>query len=59
MNFLLDVHNLSFLKKTIESLRKEMVLVGIQEGLSSEKTIMISQKLDFFISKHQKIVDKR
>lgn len=38
---------------TIESLREEMILIGIQEGFASEKTIQISQKLDGYIVKYQ------
>lgn len=41
------------LKKTIESLRKEMIQVGMKEGLISAKTIEISQKLDLFIVQSQ------
>lgn len=43
----------SFLKKSIESLRQEMIRIGIQEGLTSEKTIRISQELDTYITKYQ------
>ncbi len=43
------------LMHTIRSLREEMIRIGIQEGLTSEKTIKISQKLDFYISKYQSI----
>ncbi|MCQ6277670.1 aspartyl-phosphate phosphatase Spo0E family protein [Bacillus sp. EB600] len=41
------------LEKLIESLREEMIRIGIKEGLNSEKTIEISQKLDRYISKYQ------
>jgi hypothetical protein len=41
--------------KTIESLRKEMILTGIQEGFSSERTIAISQELDIHITRYQMI----
>jgi hypothetical protein len=41
------------LLKQIEFLRKEMISVGIQEGLTSEKTLIISQKLDIIIAKYQ------
>lgn len=41
------------LEKLIENLRKEMIDVGIKEGLASEKTIKISQKLDTYISVYQ------
>lgn len=37
----------------IESLRKEMIIVGLKEGLSSDKTIEISQKLDQYIASYQ------
>ncbi len=47
--------NKSDLLNTIESLRQEMIRIGIQEGLSSSKTIELSQKLDIFISKYQMI----
>lgn len=43
----------SFLKYSIESLRNEMIRIGIQEGLTSENTIKVSQKLDIFIAKYQ------
>lgn len=33
----------------IETLRKEMIRVGIQEGLTSKNTIKISRKLDIYI----------
>lgn len=42
----------SKLEKLIETLRDEMIRIGIQEGLNSERTIEISQKLDHYISKY-------
>lgn len=45
----------SKLMDTIESLRKEMILIGSKEGLSSPKTIAISQKLDGFIAKYHSL----
>lgn len=45
----------SKLAETIESLRKEMILIGTKEGLSSPKTIAISQKLDGFIAKYHSL----
>lgn len=44
------VQNRNELENQIELLRNEMVLVGLQEGLSSEHTILISQKLDRYIA---------
>lgn len=41
--------------KTIKFLRKEMIHSGIQEGLTSEKTLSISRKLDIYITKYQMI----
>lgn len=41
------------LLKTIKFLQKEMICVGIQEGLTSEKTLNISRKLDTYITKYQ------
>ena len=38
---------------TIESLRAEMIRVGISEGLHNEKTVKISQMLDAYIAKYQ------
>ncbi|WHZ00659.1 aspartyl-phosphate phosphatase Spo0E family protein [Neobacillus sp. YX16] len=38
------------LKNQIEILREEMVMIGLNEGLCSEKTIKVSQKLDHFIA---------
>lgn len=43
------------LLSTINSLRKEMVRVGIEEGLNSEKTLNMSQKLDIYITKYQRM----
>jgi hypothetical protein len=43
----------SFLENSIESLRKEMIRIGFQEGLTSEKTIRISQELDMLILEYQ------
>ncbi|WP_147534898.1 aspartyl-phosphate phosphatase Spo0E family protein [Bacillus marasmi] len=37
----------------IENLRREMICVGLKEGLTSEKTIEISQKLDRYIANYQ------
>lgn len=45
----------SELLNTIESLRNEMIRIGNKEGLTSEKTLEISQKLDTFISKYQTV----
>lgn len=41
------------LEITIKSLREEMIKAGVQEGLNHEKTILISQKLDFYIAEYQ------
>lgn len=43
----------SDLMETIDVLRKEMIHIGTHEGLSSENTIKVSQKLDIFIAKYQ------
>lgn len=44
------------LKMIIESLRKEMIRIGIQEGLTSERTIRISQEIDYYILEYQSII---
>jgi hypothetical protein len=44
-----------YLETKIETLRKEMIRIGILEGLASERTIMISQQLDNYIAIYQKI----
>ncbi len=41
------------LLKTINILRQEMIRVGIKEGLTSERTVNISRKLDIYIMKYQ------
>ncbi|MEH6996071.1 aspartyl-phosphate phosphatase Spo0E family protein, partial [Neobacillus drentensis] len=38
------------LSDQIEIKREELVLIGLHEGLCSEKTIEVSQKLDHFIA---------
>jgi hypothetical protein len=37
----------------IELLRQEMIETGLKEGLTSKKTIQLSQKLDRYITKYQ------
>lgn len=41
------------LKNKIEKLRKEMIQIGLEEGLRNKRTIEISQKLDFYITIYQ------
>lgn len=43
----------------IETLRKEMIRTGREEGLASQKTIALSQLLDLYIMQYQKINSKR
>ena len=38
---------------TIEVLRREMIQIGIKEGLTSERTIKLSQELDQYLLKIQ------
>jgi hypothetical protein len=47
-------HKKSDLEKRINILRSKMILIGTKEGLSSEKTLRISQKLDTFLTIYQK-----
>jgi hypothetical protein len=49
------IEEITKLEKTIESLRKKMIRIGIQEGLNSERTIAISQELDIYIAMYQAI----
>jgi hypothetical protein len=37
----------------IETLRKELILIGMKEGLTSSKTIKISRELDKYITDFQ------
>lgn len=55
---LLKNHEHLFLKNSIESLRNEMIRIGIQEGLTSRRTIEISQKLDVYITQYQELKRK-
>lgn len=43
----------------IELLRKEMIKSGIEEGLSSKKTIELSQLLDRYVLTYQRLGFKR
>lgn len=52
---MLTTDEISELMKTIESLRKQMIISGLTEGLSSKNTIAISQRLDEHIAKYQSI----
>ncbi|MEQ2527102.1 aspartyl-phosphate phosphatase Spo0E family protein [Robertmurraya yapensis] len=47
------------LVNVIETLRKEMIRTGIEEGLASQKTIALSQLLDLYIMKYQQLNSKR
>lgn len=48
-----------FLEEVIELLRIEMIQVGTEKGLSNPDTILISQRLDIFISEYQKLFHQR
>ena len=41
--------------RNIDYLREEMIRIGLEEGLSSKNTIMISQMLDVYIGQYQSI----
>lgn len=60
MVLLTKIKTKSDLIEVINILRKEMIHIGTHEGLTSEKTIKISQKLDIYIAKYQalKILEK-
>ncbi|MFP7474293.1 aspartyl-phosphate phosphatase Spo0E family protein [Niallia taxi] len=45
--------NLDKLLTDINNLRKELIIIAIQEGINSNKTILLSQELDAFILKYQ------
>jgi hypothetical protein len=41
------------LQNKIEHLRKEMIILGLKNGLECQKTITVSQTLDQYIAKYQ------
>ena len=41
----------------IELLRQELTETGLKEGLTSKKTIELSQKLDSFITRYQVLMN--
>jgi hypothetical protein len=43
----------------IEFLRKELIQVGLTYGFNDEKTIYVSQELDYFIFEYQKITSTK
>jgi len=45
--------NMDQLKLDIEFLRNEMIRVGTEEGLTSQRTLQISEELDRYIMKYQ------
>ena len=45
--------NMDQLKLDIEFLRNEMIRVGTEEGLTSQRTLQISEELDRYITKYQ------
>ncbi|WP_053362396.1 aspartyl-phosphate phosphatase Spo0E family protein [Bacillus sp. FJAT-27251] len=48
----------SNLVQSIQLLRQEMIETGLKEGLTSKKTIELSQKLDSFIARYQILLTK-
>lgn len=52
------IDNKNSLINTIEYLRAEMIRIGIKEGLTNNKTIEISHKLDLYIAKYQDLKNK-
>lgn len=54
---MLQIYNENHLEllTIINRLKKEMIHVGLQEGLTSKKTVALSQKLDEYIVKYQVI----
>ena len=55
MILLSSIEEKSELEKIIDFKRKEMIKIGIQEGLHSKRTIILSQQLDIYIAKYQTI----
>lgn len=49
------INDTFLLTEIIESLRKAMIRIGLQEGLNSEKAIKLSQKLDSYILNYQNL----
>ncbi|WP_160725272.1 aspartyl-phosphate phosphatase Spo0E family protein [Bacillus sp. USDA818B3_A] len=45
--------NMNQLKMNIELLRNEMIRLGTEEGLTSQRTLQISEELDRYIMKYQ------
>lgn len=50
------LYNQKSLVDKIEHLRNEMIKSGITEGLSSKKTIELSQLLDQYVLKYQQLI---
>lgn len=50
MSFL---YNENHLEHKIESIRNEMIQTGMKEGLSSKKTVELSQLLDYYVFQYQ------
>lgn len=42
----------------IDMLRNQMIHTGLEEGLSSKKTIELSEKLDHYLMQYQRILVK-
>ena len=54
MNLVLSNHPLKIiLLHHIKSLREQMIMAGLQEGLDHESTLQLSQKLDEYIYLYQ------
>ncbi|MFD1706574.1 aspartyl-phosphate phosphatase Spo0E family protein [Siminovitchia sediminis] len=43
------------LQKEINALRREMIMTGMTKGLSSKKTVEVSQKLDHILNQYELI----
>lgn len=56
MNTFVNEENINLLE-VINILQKELIRVGLQEGLTNQKTIALSQRLDAYIAKYQVVAN--
>ncbi|MFT8320116.1 MAG: aspartyl-phosphate phosphatase Spo0E family protein [Bacillus sp. (in: firmicutes)] len=56
MTVLLDNNDLDNLLFYINKLRQDLIEVGLNHGLASKETLILSQKLDYYIHQYQRII---
>ncbi|MGP7816365.1 Spo0E family sporulation regulatory protein-aspartic acid phosphatase [Niallia sp. 01092] len=56
MTVVLENNDSDTLLTYINTLRQDLIEVGLDHGLTSRETIQLSQKLDYYLNQYQQII---